>query len=178
MPKPIAFPIELFSQIVKIAILDGDGKSLLSNLMLTNHAFLDLSRPLLYRSVMLPDAQTAALFFQSLTDAAPFVINLWLAFEPGRHGRKYGHVIRSMSSLRSLTTDFMDDCSQYNIHNFAMLVQSPPETLQTIRFISVNVYKSRVRPAYIKLATVLIPLNAIGSGIQAILSTFWGYEHC
>jgi hypothetical protein len=178
LPQPMAFPAEIFSEIIKMAVimLGGQaglcGKRLPLNIMLTNHHFLNMARPLFYRSTALPDAEIASLFFKTLrkceatnSDYGPrvrLIIHLRFAYEPGSHNSRDGELITRMSQLQSITTDFRDDSGKYPIRNFAVLVQDPPGSLRTIRFISINVDKTKVSLASLGLAVTLNP--AIGSG--------------
>jgi hypothetical protein len=163
--QPMAFPTEIFSDIIKITMLRHPKRVPIS-IMLTNHQFLDIVRPLFYRSTALPNAETASVFFTTLRRCeeddsnygprAKLIIHLRLAYEPGAHRKRYGHLITRMSSLKSITTDFRDNCRQYSITNLALLLRRPPASLQTIRFISINVDKTKVGLACLSLAVILI----------------------
>jgi hypothetical protein len=164
--QPMAFPTEIFSGIIKIAMLSHSGNSKCS-IMLTNHLFLNIARPLFYYSTELPDAETASVFFTMLRQCeaddsdygphAKLIIHLQLAYEPGSHNQQHSKLITEMSQLQSITTDFRDDCQQYPIENFSLLLKNPPTSLQTIWFISINVDRTKVNLACPSLAVMLIP---------------------
>lgn len=170
MSKPAALPVEMLAEIVKVATYDGDPKPLLLNLMQTNSGFSEISRRLLYRSVTLPDPKRTSLFFGSLARSKTFVVHLRFAYLPGEHRKEYGLVIGTMASLETITNDFADDCDDFDARNFGTLLCKVPGSLHTLRFISVNVYKSRVSLSCWDLATTLMLSMSEAGDVQSVLS--------
>lgn len=163
MTQPITLPTELLAYIIKLMILGGSRlPNLPMNVMLTCHRFLKLSQPLYYRSMILPNPETWARFAGALirciesksTNGGPhpdFVQHLRFDYLPmstfwasSSNLALECAAINQMSCLRTITTDFMDDCRLFNATTFSQMISRPPSSLETVRFISLKVFSTSV----------------------------------
>ena len=180
----MAFPVEIISIVIERAVIGADWSCKLS-IMLTNHLFLHIAQPLCYHSTTIPDDETASLFFKALKRCeardsnygprASFIIHLRFAYEPRLHDQMYSKMIGKMCSLQSITTEFRDDHREYEIGNFAACLRkhSMPARLQTIRFISISVDKTKVSRTSSSFAVVFNPSQASKSTSRQYMP-FWG----
>lgn len=160
----MALPIEIYEEGIRIAMFDSGGDSKIPmNIMLTCRMFLAISRRLYHRSITLHDHRATFRFFRALCQCeastsqlgprAALIFHLRFAHLPaglGFHGDDYrvaALMMPRMTSLRTITTDFRDDCTEFDVVAFGRLFSKPLPKLQTVRFVSANICTTEVSPA-------------------------------
>lgn len=144
----LAMPREIKDDVLKRALRGGKRV----NFMLVNKDFLAVSLPLCYRSMTLHSSEMAFKFLtmlahcesrkSSIGPRPSHIIHLRFDFEFTM--APVHKVITSMSSLRSITTEFQDCAAIWNLGGFVRILDVLPPSVNTFRFISIEVNREKV----------------------------------